>query len=150
MIISSGIFIFNDIGELLICHPTGGSFNVNWSIPKGKQESDETILQTAIRETYEECNVNLHDDSEQVIYISSQIYKTNKKLIHGHYYKLISDDIDLKCNSVIPNYMDNGKLRWNGGKLENDILKFVSVDYAMSVLHEAQQKILKIIHQTLL
>jgi ADP-ribose pyrophosphatase YjhB (NUDIX family) len=34
-------------------------FNESWSIPKGKVEVGETMINAAIRETYEETNINL-------------------------------------------------------------------------------------------
>lgn len=51
---SCGIFICNPAGELLMCHATGGSY---WDIPKGSGEGAETTLETALRETEEECGL---------------------------------------------------------------------------------------------
>ena len=41
---------------------TGGIIGRDtWCLPGGKQEFDETIIECAIRETKEECNLDLHN-----------------------------------------------------------------------------------------
>ena len=57
MKITCGIFLFNKRGELLIVHPTFHAKNI-WSIPKGTQDSNETPLQAAIREMFEEIGIH--------------------------------------------------------------------------------------------
>lgn len=49
---SCGILVCNTDGELLMCHATGGSY---WDLPKGTGEPGESPVQTALRETAEEC-----------------------------------------------------------------------------------------------
>jgi putative (di)nucleoside polyphosphate hydrolase len=51
---SCGILVFEPGGDLLLCHATGTSY---WDIPKGAGEPGETPLQTALRETAEECGL---------------------------------------------------------------------------------------------
>ena len=55
--ISAGVVIYNDISDhklfLLLNYPTG-----HWDFVKGKKEKNETNLQTAIRETKEETNID--------------------------------------------------------------------------------------------
>lgn len=51
--VSSGILFIND-SKLLIGHVTG---QAHWDIPKGKIEDNETPIEAAIRETYEEAGI---------------------------------------------------------------------------------------------
>ncbi|MCX7743121.1 MAG: NUDIX domain-containing protein [Flavobacteriales bacterium] len=59
---SAGLLIWKQTPHgkyVLLCHP-GGPFYQNkddevWTIPKGLASPGEDLLQTAIRETYEEC-----------------------------------------------------------------------------------------------
>ena len=52
--LSCGILVLNPQSQLLLCHATG---TFVWDIPKGGSEAGETPLQTAIRETAEECGL---------------------------------------------------------------------------------------------
>ncbi len=54
--LSCGILLLNPAGELLLCHVTGAW---HWDIPKGGVEPGETPPETALRETREECGVDL-------------------------------------------------------------------------------------------
>jgi len=57
--VSCGILVISPQGELLMCHVTGGAY---WDIPKGAGEPGESPLQTAIRETAEECGLVFQAD----------------------------------------------------------------------------------------
>jgi 8-oxo-dGTP pyrophosphatase MutT (NUDIX family) len=141
---SSGIFIFNYKNELLICHPTGGRHDTNWSIPKGQIDKNETTLEAAVRETLEETNIDLSDVIYDIKYVGTQQYeKLNKSLI-SYVYKFNENiKFDLKCNSFVSEFDEEGNKKWNGGKPENDVIKFVSIKEATNLLHEAQIKLLK-------
>jgi 8-oxo-dGTP pyrophosphatase MutT (NUDIX family) len=52
--LSCGILVLNPQSQLLLCHATG---TFVWDIPKGGGEAGETPLQTALRETAEECGL---------------------------------------------------------------------------------------------
>lgn len=52
--LSCGIVILNSAAELLLCHATG---TFHWDIPKGGTQPGETPLDTALRETREECGL---------------------------------------------------------------------------------------------
>jgi len=52
--LSCGVVVVNDAHELLLCHVTGHD---HWDLPKGRPETGETPLQTALRETREECGL---------------------------------------------------------------------------------------------
>ena len=53
--LSCGILVINPGGELLLCHVTGAW---HWDIPKGGTDPGESPLQTALRETREECGLD--------------------------------------------------------------------------------------------
>ena len=64
--ISSGIvLIYNN--RILLCHPTNSKWIKTYSIPKGKKEkNNETLLETAIRETKEETGIDLNKFKETI------------------------------------------------------------------------------------
>jgi len=70
--------IIMDDNKILLGHrsknkkDTGGIVGRDtWSLPGGKQEYDETIIECAIRETKEECNLDIVDP--KIIYASDDI-----------------------------------------------------------------------------
>lgn len=105
---ASGIFILRKDGKLLICHPTNHAVDF-YSIPKGKIESGETKIEAAIRETFEETNIDLFGTKDfHVTQLESVGYRSGKKTLHPFLYKekLIStfdwENIEIKCNSNVP------------------------------------------------
>ncbi|AGU52996.1 putative hydrolase, NUDIX family [Variovorax paradoxus B4] len=54
--ISHGVLIVNANEELLLCHASGSP---HWDIPKGGGKLTETGRQTVVRETFEECGLQL-------------------------------------------------------------------------------------------
>ena len=70
--------IIIDNNKILLGHrsknkkDTGGIVGRDtWSLPGGKQEYDETIIECAIRETKEECNLDIVEP--KIIYASDDI-----------------------------------------------------------------------------
>jgi bis(5'-nucleosidyl)-tetraphosphatase len=130
-----GIFLFNKNDEVLICRPYGIKTNTGWTVPKGKAEKDETDIQAALREFYEEAGMDLKKYESDITFIGKQTYKTKKKRFYGFILKLnktISID-KFKCDCKIV-----GK-----SVPEVDNYEWVSVDEAISRIHEAQSKLLK-------
>lgn len=143
---TAGIFFFNNDYKLLIGHPTG-SGSETWSIPKGKLEKYETSFEAAIRETFEETNVQLSllSSHYELPFIK---YKNAKKklkafVIFENENNLInSNNFDLKCNSLVEK-----DSKWNAGLPEMDNLKFVTIEEAKQLLHETQIVCLDIIQE---
>lgn len=134
--IAAGIFIVRKNGSLLVCHPTNHKADF-WSIPKGKTEDGETMLETAIRETYEETNLDLRGTTNFNIHELEPVnYSHGKKKIYPFlFWETSSSDMDwdaieIKCNSNVP--VDRG------GFPEMDEYKWVTLEEARSILHETQ------------
>jgi putative (di)nucleoside polyphosphate hydrolase len=92
--LSCGILVLNPKCELLLCHATG---TFVWDIPKGGGSAGETPLQTAIRETAEECG--LHFEPAKLIELGRFGYRPTKDL---HLYAALVDGIDARdchCSS---------------------------------------------------
>jgi putative (di)nucleoside polyphosphate hydrolase len=77
---SCGTLIFNDSGQVLLCHVTGTN---HWDLPKGMREPGESTLEAAKRELREETGLDLDDDLFQEI--GGFHYQKNKRL---HLYKV--------------------------------------------------------------
>jgi 8-oxo-dGTP pyrophosphatase MutT (NUDIX family) len=135
MIKVAGIFLIRKDLKVLICHPTKHKDDI-WSIPKGRVEEGEELTEAAIRETFEETNIDLSNwihmlTLEPVPYPKS---KSNKVLFG---YALLESQnrisfnlFDLKCNSNVP--LDIG------GFPEMDGYQWVTFEKAGSLLHAAQ------------
>lgn len=107
MVKTCGIALFNKFNELLVCHPTGSSWNV-WSIPKGINEFNETLVETAIREFKEETGIDLKKYEKEIIHIGSFEYKNKKKCLEGFFLKVDENYsvLDMDCDSF---FTLNGK-----------------------------------------
>jgi len=134
--IAAGLFIVRKDKKLLVAHPTNHKENF-WSIPKGKVEDNETFLEGALRETYEETNLNLVDTNKFDIFpMQSVNYSHKKKILYPFLYlekpesKFNWEDQELKCNSNVPDE--------RGGFPEMDDYKWVTLDEARELLHATQ------------
>lgn len=146
-VIAGGIFLVNKENMLLICHPTNHAPNV-WSIPKGKVEKGEELIDGAIRETHEETNIDLANASN-IVSLGSFNYSHGKKMLHGFLvYEPLEPSIDfnsfdIKCNSKVK--PDRGDF------YEMDDFKWVTFDEARTLIHETQasclDNILKVINE---
>jgi 8-oxo-dGTP pyrophosphatase MutT (NUDIX family) len=133
-----GVFIINKNNEVLICHPTRHP-QTEWSIPKGKIEKGEDFVDAAIRETFEETNVDLTHVSS-IIKLDSQLYNHKKKVLQPFLVlELKNPNIDFnsfefKCNSNVPEE--------RGGFPEMDDFKWVTIESARELLHYTQSNCL--------
>jgi 8-oxo-dGTP pyrophosphatase MutT (NUDIX family) len=134
--IAAGVFIVRKDKKLLICHPTNHKSDF-WSIPKGKVDNGESLLDGALRETYEETNIDLRNNYNFGIHVLPPVnYTHNKKVINAFVYVENPDStmdwnsIEIKCNSNVP--------AERGGFPEMDDYKWVSIEEAKALLHETQ------------
>lgn len=137
-VIAAGIFIVKKDGTLLVCHPTNHAPDF-WSIPKGKVEEGETMHEAALRETYEETNINFNEISDlhyNVHSLDPVNYGHKKKMIYPFVHIEVSNsrlpwhEIDIKCNSNVPVE--------RGGFPEMDDYKWVTLEEARVILHDTQ------------
>ena len=132
--IAAGIFMVRKDGRVLVCHPTNHKPDF-WSIPKGKVEEGENLIDAAIRETYEESNIDL-SECKGIRALEAVNYSHKKKILHPFLVlernnsNLDWDSFDLKCNSFVPED--------RGGFAEMDDYKWVSLDEARVILHNTQ------------
>lgn len=145
---TAGLFIVNSENKILIAHPTGHDF---WSIPKGKIEDGESIVDAAIRETWEETNFDA-GSATHFTEIEKVKYKHGKKILYPvvlleRTNKRMGDftSQELKCNSIV-----SEDARWNAGQPEMDDWKWVDIDEAKSVLHYTQVACLDTVQQLII
>lgn len=134
--IAAGIFIVKKDGKLLICHPTNHAPDF-WSIPKGKVEEGESMIDGALRETFEETNIDLAVAIDFSIHELEPVnYGHKKKILHPFLFLETMDSFInweeqlIKCNSNVPEE--------RGGFPEMDDYKWVTIDEARNLIHETQ------------
>jgi len=78
-LLSCGVLLLDDAGELLLCHATG---TPRWDVPKGIAEPGESPLAAAVRETAEEAGIALAP--EGLVDLGRHAYLRGKDLhLHG-------------------------------------------------------------------
>ena len=133
-VVAAGIFLVNKYNKVLICHPTNHKPDF-WSIPKGKVEDGETLLEGALRETFEETNIDL-SSCQGIKQLDAVTYTHKKKVLNPFLvWEPINQEIDwasfeIKCNSNVPED--------RGGFPEMDAYKWVTLDEAKTLLHVTQ------------
>jgi len=139
---AAGLFLVNKENKILVGHPTHHDPNF-WSIPKGKIDGDETPLEAAIRETYEETNVKLFKDLHNFIEIGKYVYHHKKKdivlFVTFEPERASWDQINIYCNSNVPEE--------RSGFPEMDGFKWVTIDEARTILHKTQVDALDILEE---
>jgi 8-oxo-dGTP pyrophosphatase MutT (NUDIX family) len=93
-IISCGSVITKG-GEFLIAKPNR---NKTWNIPKGKMDGNETTHETAVRETLEECNIDITKNS--YIRDLGEFKYLKGKNLYLYLVVLNYNPTDIKCNST--------------------------------------------------
>lgn len=131
--ISVGAIIYDISGKVLITLPTGNNI---WSFPKGLQENNESYIETAIREVYEETGLVLDTELFKTNFYTQKYAKKDKQLVLLEYFS----DTEILYNDIIcTSYFER-----NGKQFpENCDYMWVSLEEAYNHVHEAQQKILK-------
>lgn len=133
MIKTAGIFFIRKDYHILICHPTKHKENV-WSIPKGRIEGDEDMIEAAVRETFEETNIDI--SNWKVLHnLEPAPYPKSQKVLYA--FALFESQnpfsfnlFDMKCNSNVPLEA--------GGFPEMDGYKWAPIDEAEKLVHAAQ------------
>lgn len=130
---TAGIFLVKNDGSILVGHPTNHDKDF-FSIPKGGVDDGEELIDAAIRETFEETNVDI---SNFIVMhtLEARKHLNGKKILYP--YVLLEkenpfyfDDFDIKCNSNVPLNQ--------GGFPEMDGFKWLSFDDARRYLNQTQ------------
>ena len=81
-------------GKILLGHMTGKRWWGSYTIPKGHLESGESVLQAAIRETYEEIGIRVPKNLIPSNYLTCPYIKDGNHYKDVHYYIVPIDSLD--------------------------------------------------------
>ncbi len=123
--LSSGTLLYRHIGEaieVLLVHPAGNyNRRAPWGIPKGAPDPEETLEQTARRETLEETGLDITQPLTDLGFVD---YSRSKKRVHA-YAGQAPDGASPRCAS------------WEVDKAE-----FIEITRARRVIHPDQAALL--------
>ncbi len=144
LIKSNGLYLIAHVTQLTKIIPSVE--DSKWSIPKGRLEEGESILAAALREVYEETNIDLASyegfDTSKVEAIDSY-NSTKNKVVYVYFFNDISGNlrnVDLKCNSYVQDHSDS---RYNG-ILENDEFKWVTKEEGERMVFLSQKHLFQL------
>lgn len=83
-VLSASVFLHRD-GEILILKRAGGFAGGGWFIPGGHVEFGESPLEAVVRETREECAIELPPESLQLVGVTT-FFPTPDEQHHGVIY----------------------------------------------------------------
>ena len=115
--------------KLLFCHPTSSAWFGTYSPAKGGVDSDESLMDAAIRETKEEIGIEITktmiSNSEKPIEIT---YKNKGKAIHKKVFLFIVNIISLSEIGLTGEVVPKGQLQkeevdWAGFLTKEEIIK---------------------------
>jgi 8-oxo-dGTP pyrophosphatase MutT (NUDIX family) len=113
---SAGLaIVYNN--KILIGHMTGKGWWGTYSIPKGHLDGNETILQAALRETYEEVGIRVPKDLIPSNYLTCPYIKKGNHYKDVHYYIVQIDSLDqigLKDEIVPKSQLQTEEIDWAG------------------------------------
>ena len=149
-VMAAGLFLVNKDNKILIGHPTHHAQNV-WSIPKGKIEEGEESFEAALRETYEETNINLIGLDLNYSSLPTQTYTHKKKalvpfvLLEIDNPGLDFNSFDIKCNSNVPeergNFPEMDDYSW---KSIDELIEGGLIHYTQMACLDAIEKLIEL------
>ena len=126
--------------KLLLLHTTGRAATHSYGIPKGGLEDNESNLEAAIRETYEESGIkvpiNLISKNEYTFVVTSRKYKYNKTVT----YFIVEID-DLKKIGLNGIEIPKSQLQLK----EVDIAGFYNYRDAMNLIMQSQASVITVL-----
>lgn len=130
MTITCGIFLVSKDQKVLVGKSHGSNRRILYSIPKGKVEEGETHRQAALRELFEEANIDIKNWEDRLKELPSVKYKNRKKTLKPFYIFDIDREMfsQVKCNAYtekgIPEFFD---------------LEWIDLEECRTALHPSQQ-----------
>jgi len=113
--ISAGVVVTNG-KKILLCHVTGSK---HWDLPKGKLDPNETELNAAVRELYEETSLRV--DPAELNHLGLFKYKKDKELsLFLYQVEKMPKTRELECFSTF----DSGK-----GVYKKEMNAFANIDW---------------------
>jgi len=116
---SAGLVIISD-NKILLVHPTNASWYGTYSIPKGEINTDENLLDAAIRETYEEIGIEFNRNDILPVPEFIEYRNKNNKLYKIVWYFILSlsEPLDVSKVKLQPEEVD-----WAGFLNKNEAEK---------------------------
>ena len=114
--LSCGVLLLAASHEILLCHVTGAW---HWDIPKGQAEAGETPLASALRETREECGLDLAD--RPFLDLGRMPYRPRKDL---HLFATLSERFDAGLCHCDSHYVDH----WGRDRPEMDDFEWTAFE----------------------
>ena len=112
MIESAGFVIIKN-NKILLCHPTKAKWDKTFSIPKGQVEKGEDLVESAIRETYEEVGLLFEQkDIDKTQYVIDYVNKAGR-MYKRVFYFIVNEMKDIP--DVIPkDQLQLSEIDWAG------------------------------------
>lgn len=104
--LTAGVIIFNEAGDILLCHATETQ---HWDIPKGMNEAGETPRDAALRELVEETGIVL--EASRLNDLGVFDFRSDKAL-HLFALRVAAGEVlptECRCTSMFPSRR-NGRL----------------------------------------
>ena len=125
-------------GRFLVAHPTRSSWS-SWSIPKGIREANETHEQAALRETFEETNLDLLRHPGARTFVGQALYPARNKTLFAFLQVLPEMPTEtLVCNSFV-----------SAGFPECDAFRWVTYDEGLLLLNKPAQILLNKVREVI-
>jgi 8-oxo-dGTP pyrophosphatase MutT (NUDIX family) len=135
--ISSGFVVRAKDGRYLLGKSEGHSGPACWTIFKGGQEGEETLIDTAIRELKEETGIDvIHDHRLNKNISTNPIYEYS--LRHKDVYVFILDDVE----GVLDTFQFNCSSFWSDGKPEIMDYKWYTIEEMKDHIFYSQRGLL--------
>jgi len=141
---TGGFFLISKELKLLVAHPTHHAEDF-WSIPKGKIDEGESIIDGALRELWEESNVDLRETINLFYHeLNTKVFNNKRKKLKAYVVFESENEIDfskfqLQCNSNVEPEI--------GGFPEMDDFHLIDLDDKNHKLHHTQVECIKDIRE---
>lgn len=123
------VIVYQD--KILLGHPTGSRWWGSYSIPKGGIDKNESKLDAAIRETYEEVGINI---SKSKIDSTKYFYDMKSKRVYYYIVRINSlQEIGLTSEIITRSNLQLDEFDWAG---------FISLSEAKKRITKSQLSIL--------